>query len=52
MTGISTIFTALTGFMTNIVTTMTTDGNEIMLLPIGIMVAGAAIGLGARLIGR
>jgi hypothetical protein len=52
MTGISTIFTALTGFMGDIVSTMTAEGNEIMLIPVGILVAGAAIGLGARLIGR
>lgn len=52
MTGIGTIFTALTGYMGNIVSTMTAEGNELMLLPIGIFVVGAAIGLASRLIGR
>lgn len=52
MTGISTIFTSVTGFMGDIVSTMTAEGNELMLLPIGIFVVGAAIGLAGRLIGR
>lgn len=52
MTGISTIVTSVTGWMGNIVTTMTAEGNEIMLLSIGIFVVGAAIGLAGRLIGR
>lgn len=52
MTGIGTIVTSVTGWMGNIVTTMTAEGNEIMLLSIGIFVVGAAIGLAGRLIGR
>lgn len=44
------LFDAFTGFMTNIVTTMTTSGNEIMLIPVGVMVVGGAIGLARRLI--
>lgn len=52
MAGLGTLFTTFTGWMTNIVTTMTTEGNEIMLIPIGIFVVGAAIGLAGRLIGR
>lgn len=52
MAGLTTLFTAFTGWMGDIVTTMTTSGNEIMLLPIGIFVVGAAIGLASRLIGR
>lgn len=52
MTGLTTLFTAFTGWMGNIVTTMTAEGNEIMLLPVGIMIVGAAIGLASRLIGR
>lgn len=51
MTGITTLFEDLTGFMGDIVGTMTTAGNELMLLPIGIFVVGAAIGLARRLIG-
>lgn len=52
LTGLTTLFTTFTGWMGNIVQTMTTEGNEIMLLPIGVFVVGAAIGLAGRLIGR
>ena len=52
MTSLGTLFTAFTGWMSDIVETMTASGNEIMLLPIGIFVVGGAIGLAARLIGR
>ncbi len=38
--------------MGSVVKTMLTDGNELMLIPIGVFVAGAAIGLASRLIGR
>lgn len=38
--------------MGEVVKTMLTTGNELMLIPIGIFVAGAAIGLAARIIGR
>lgn len=52
LTGLGTLFTEFTGWMGDIVSTMTTSGNEIMLLPIGVFVVGAAIGLAGRLIGR
>lgn len=52
MAGISTVVTSVTGWMGDIVETMTKSGNEIMLLSIGIFVVGAAIGLASRLIGR
>ncbi len=52
MAGLSTLFTSFAGWMTTIVSTMTAEGNEIMLLPVGIFVVGAAIGLAGRLIGR
>lgn len=52
MSSLTTLFTQFTTWMTSIVTTMTAEGNEIMLLPIGIFVVGAAIGLAGRLIGR
>jgi len=52
MAGIQTVFEFATQAMTGIVATMTKSGNEIMLIPIGIMVVGAAIGLASRLIGR
>lgn len=52
LTGIGELFTQFTTWMGSIVTTMTADGNEIMLIPVGIGVVGAAIGLAKRLIGR
>lgn len=52
LTGLSTLFTTFTGWMGDIVTTMTASGNEIMLLPLGVFVVGAAIGLAGRIIGR
>ena len=52
MTGLTTLFSTFTGWMGDIVSTMTKTGNEIMLLPIGIFCVGAAIGLASRLIGR
>ena len=50
--GLGTLFTTFTTWMGGIVDTMTAEGNEIMLLPIGIFVVGGAIGLASRLIGR
>lgn len=52
MASLTTLFSSFTGWMADIVTTMTAEGNEIMLIPVGIMVVGAAIGLASRLIGR
>lgn len=52
MTSIGELFTTFTGWMTSLVTTMTADGNEIMLIPIGVFVVGSVIGLASRLIGR
>lgn len=52
MASLGELFTQITSWMTSIVTTMTADGNEIMLIPVGIFVVGAAIGLAGRLIGR
>ena len=52
MASLGTLFTQFTGWMGSIVSTMTASGNEIMLIPVGIMVVGAAIGLAGRLIGR
>ena len=52
MTSLGTLFTAFAGWMGDIVETITASGNEIMLLPVGIFVVGAAIGLAGRLIGR
>lgn len=52
MTSLTTLFSQFGTWMTSIVTTMTAEGNEIMLLPVGIFVVGAAIGLAGRLIGR
>ena len=52
LTSLGTLFTAFAGWMGDIVKTVTASGNEIMLLPVGIFVVGAAIGLAGRLIGR
>ncbi len=52
LSGLSTLFTTFTGWMGDVVSTMTKSGNEIMLLPLGVFVVGAAIGLAGRLIGR
>uniref|UniRef100_A0AAU8AXN4 Uncharacterized protein n=1 Tax=Dulem virus 71 TaxID=3145782 RepID=A0AAU8AXN4_9VIRU len=52
MSSLATLFSQFTSWMGNIVNTMTTEGNEIMLLPVGVFVVGAAIGLAGRLIGR
>ena len=52
MSSLGNLFPAITSWMTQIVTTMTAEGNEIMLLPVGIFIVGAAIGLAGRLIGR
>ena len=52
MAGLGTLFTQFTSWMGSIVTTMTKEGNEIMLIPLGVFVVGASIGLAGRLIGR
>ena len=52
LTSLGTLFTQFTTWMGTIVATMTKSGNEIMLIPIGIFVVGAVIGLALRLIGR
>lgn len=52
MSGLTTLFTQITTWMTSMVSVMTAEGNEIMLIPIGIFVVGAVIGLSGRLIGR
>lgn len=52
MASLGTLFSQFTTWMGSIVSTMTAEGNEIMLIPVGIMVVGAAIGLAGRLIGR
>lgn len=52
MASLGTLFTQFTTWMGNMVTTMTAEGNEIMLLPVGFMVVGGIIGLAGRLIGR
>lgn len=50
MSAITTLFTTITGFMGDIITTIVS--NPLFLLPVGIMVVGAVIGLAKRLIGR
>lgn len=52
MTGVMTVVSELFGGMTDVVAEMMKSGNELMLIPIGILVGGAIIGLASRLIGR
>lgn len=52
MTSLGTIFTQLMSWVTSLLTTITAQGNEILLIPVGIFVVGAVIGLASRLIGR
>lgn len=51
LTSLGTLFTQFMTWLGNIVTTMTTSGNEIMLLGVGVFCVGAAIGLARRIIG-
>lgn len=48
---LGTVFTQFTTWMGSMVDTITGEGNEILLLSVGIFVAGAVIGLARRLIG-
>ena len=52
LTSLGTIFTQLMTWVGSLLTTMTAQGNEILLIPVGIFVVGATIGLCSRLIGR
>lgn len=52
MTSLGTIFTQLMTWVGSLLTTITAEGNEILLIPVGIFVVGAVIGLCSRLIGR
>lgn len=51
MTSLGTIFTQFSTWMTSMVSTITAEGNEILLLAVGIFAVGAVIGLARRLIG-
>lgn len=51
MQSLGTIFATFTGWMSDMVDTITASGNEILLLAVGIFVVGAVIGLARRLIG-
>ena len=52
LTSLGTIFTQLMSWVSSLLTTITATGNEILLIPVGIFVVGAVIGLCSRLIGR
>lgn len=52
MTSLGKIFTQLMTWVGSLLTTITAEGNEILLIPVGIFVVGAVIGLCSRLIGR
>lgn len=46
------IFTQIGSWFSEVVALITKSGNEILLVPVGIFVFGAVIGLACRLIGR
>lgn len=48
--GLKAVFTQLTEWMSSLVTTIATS--PLLLIPVGIFVVGAVIGLASRLIGR
>lgn len=50
MTSLGTLFTTITGWMSSLVTTIASE--PLLLLPVGIFIVGAVIGLASRLIGR
>ena len=52
LTSLGTIFTQLMTWVGSLLTTITAQGNEILLIPVGMFVVGAVIGLCSRLIGR
>lgn len=52
MSQVITVVTSMFDQMGEVVKTMLAEGNELMLIPIGIFVAGAAIGLASRILGR
>lgn len=52
MTQVVEVVTEMFTQMGTVVSTMLKEGNELMLIPLGVFVAGAAIGLASRLIGR
>ena len=52
MTSLATLFTQIMSWITSLLSTMTAEGNEILLIGVGIFVIGAVIGLAHRLIGR
>lgn len=52
MTSLGTLFEAIMGWVGDLLETVTASGNEILLIPVGIFVVGAVIGLCSRLIGR
>lgn len=52
MASLGTIFTQIMTWVGSLLQTITAEGNEILLIPVGIFVVGATIGLVSRLIGR
>lgn len=49
--GVDTVITTLTGAMSTIITTLTTSGNEILLIGVGKLILGFAIGAVLTLVG-
>lgn len=51
MEGIGTVATALWGQVAQVVTTITTEGNEMMLLGVATLMVGSAVGIFKSLVG-
>lgn len=51
MTGIATVATALWGQVAQVVTTITDEGNEMMLLGVTTLMVGSAVGIFKSLVG-
>lgn len=49
LTSVSAVFTTCIGFVGTIAQTVTAEGNEVLLIPVGITIAGLAVGFFKRL---
>lgn len=49
LTNVSAVFTTCIGFVGTIASTVTAEGNEVLLIPVGITIAGLAVGFFKRL---
>lgn len=52
MSSLQTVFSQIASWFSTVIGVITADGNEILLVSVGIYVFGAVISLACRLIGR